>query len=669
MASLTACQQEMNQTLQTVTPEDGVVKVSVSVQFPEPILVGTKGKMGEGPLQAGFNLNFLIYGPGDGFVQNWIPAELSNPNVVNGYLTGGDYTVLLPLSDDKRIVHVIANPPQEIVPITNDYIYNIMEKLVTKKDSDDEASYWQEIVLEDGIKGVYEGGELVGPAPDLEAAFRSIDLVRNYAKVSVEGDSEEDFTVTRWALINVPDMAYVAPYDGTHDADFPKGYVNIASYTDPEDLLNQLTGTGEGQDNYPGYLPPEATIIQTFPGNPDEDGAANYTVGGGAQYMYERPLPNSSQIQTAVLVEVEFGADHALTEAYNKDHYDQSTDTYDEGFPVTSVKYWYKVELLDKNGDYCPFLRNIAYVLKISNLEEAGEMSAQAAYDGPYFGNISASLETASLKDLSNGKSSIHVDLMDYTFLSVPEDEDYVTLMNGSVPSRFWFTPDINYPDVVYTEDEADICDIEVELFPVTGYDASVSEFVDNGDGSIKVKLTETGSKVKKSIIRVSGSKIVDGEAERAIYREITVNLMEKQEFKHGTDLTELTIVPTVEGPNQEVQITLRLPEDLGASVFPIQVRIEAENNTLSATSSNLPVSTGKTVFGDGTRNTYFFIRTINYSEYCYLDPRTKKYVYNYNFPMSFFTSKAGDNSTDIDIRDMADDFIPKGLTLEPVNP
>lgn len=50
-------------------------------------------------------------------------------------------------------------------------------------------------------------------------------------------------------------------------------------------------------------------------------------------------------------------------------------------------------------------------------------------------------------------------------------------------------------------------------------------------------------------------------------------------------------------------------------------------------------------------------------------DGGIERIYWNMDDPIRIFTSKAGDNSTDIDIRDMADDFIPKVLTLEPVNP
>ncbi|MBO4844344.1 MAG: hypothetical protein J5490_07155 [Bacteroidales bacterium] len=685
-AGLIACQREITPDVQLSVPDDDAVMVSFKVQFPEPVPVNTKGHMGEGPTLAdGFDLWFCVLGPGDGFVQNWVQADLKTPSTTNGYITGGEFTVMLPISDDKRVLEVIANPPfpipaegEDLVPPVGDYFYNVLEKLINEKGTDNESSYWQEIVLERGIRRHLNGNTYV-PDDDLVAALENIHLVRNFAKFSVISSGVEDFTIGRWTLVNVPDKAYVAPFDGSHSLTFPLGYTDIVSYTSGDALLAQLTGYDpEGQfnypnpDYYPGYLPPEATIVENFLGEPDDfpDAYADASASGSL-YMYERPIPTSSQVQTAVLMEVTFG-DHIVTQNYNQLHYNQSTGTYDEGFPVDEVTFWYKVELLDKEGQYEPFLRNIAYRLDVKEIEEAGELTATDALRGAYFGNISASLETASLNELSNGTSLIHVDQMDYTFMigstdGVTKEE---LLMFGDHAAQFYFIPDQS-TGTMYYQDEEGVCEVRTDILPVAGYQAAVTSHVTNadagGNGAIKVTLAKTGDKVKKSIIRVSGKSIATN---KTIYREIVINLMETQSFAHGDDVTAITNTPVISGAGNEVDITIYLPEDLGASIFPVQVRIEAENNSLSATSADLPVATGKSIF-DETRNTYYFIKTINYSDYCKLNPRTKKYEYTYAFPMKFYTNKPGDNSTQIYLGDMATParFNSTTLTLGTVTP
>ena len=124
-----------------------------------------------------------------------------------------------------------------------------------------------------------------------------------------------------------------------------------------------------------------------------------------------------------------------------------------------------------------------------------------------------------------------------------------------------------------------------------------------------------------------------------------------------------------VYGLGKNVDLRICLPAGLGSSLFPIQIRIEAENNTLSATSPKLPVTTGKSDYDD-SRNTFFYIYTINYSDYCSLNPSTKKYEYKYIYVdteqdrIRLKTNKQGDNSTRIRLRDLAGNFNPVDLTI-----
>lgn len=635
------------------TPSDSV-EVTFNVQFPEPVAPATRGTMGEGALASeGFDVYLCLFGSGDGYVQNWIPTTKVGDFTTdaNDYITGGSFKAMLPLTDDQRTVHVIVNPPAAANPVTSDYMDNVMELMVNTKGTEDECSYWQQIELPNGIHG--SGYPNFTPTSDLVAAFADIHLVRNFAKIVVTDVNNGDFTVTRWALINVPDMGYVAPYNQNWKSEgwtsrFPQGFLKVQDYVAPNadpTLHEKLIA-----DSYAGYMPPQATIIETFPGDPDlAENADKYAARGAAQYMYERPLPSETAKQTAILVEVEFSA------AANPD-----------GSGVAG-SYWYKFELLDDHGEYMPLFRDVQYIVKLKELAAAGAATAQEAFNGSYFGNISASLETASLNEISNGTSKIHVDVMDFTFI---ESEVTTTLMKSETEAaQFWFIPDESNPEIYYAS-AAGVCDIKVELFPVLGYDPAVTAFTLPGTGSISVTLGQAGTTVKKSIIRVSGRKgdDISSNTEKYIYREITVNLMEKPSLVHGTNETAITNTPTVSGIGNEVDVRICLPEGLGSSIFPIQLRIEAEKNTLSATSPDLPCQTGPSIY-DSSRNTFYYIYTINYYDYCWLDSATHKYKNKYEFDLKFFTNKSGDNSTKIKITDMADFFYEKELVLGTVTP
>ena len=645
-----------------------MVEVTMSVTFPEPLAVSTKAPMGEGPTADAFDIHLCVYGPGDGYVQNWIKPLSMTKDIVGGFVVGGTFKVLLPVSKDQRTIHIIANPPASVVPTTSDYIDNVMEKMVTKLGTEDECSYWQQVVLDKIDRGSTTGSTgLPVASSTVQAAFSNVHLVRNFAKMVVtsgliEGGAK--FEVKRWTLINVPDMAYVAPYTGNDDNRFPSGYLNVKNLLRNHDLFDQLTNV----DKYPGYLPPRAKIDETFP-----DDLTKYAVRDGAQYMYERPLPTTTHQQTAVLMEVTFSDDTEIQEN------------------LRGHTYWYKIEILDDNLDYIPFLRDIVYTLDIQDLKEPGYETAEAAYNGAYFGNISASLETAGLNEISDSKSLIHVDRMDYTYLTggttvILTKDGTQDAESADNIAQFYFVPDITVnpetPGYAYTHSEPGVCDIQVELVNAEGEDPAVTACTAGNDGSITIVLADTDINfIKKSIIKVKGRKGDDAvtNVNKYIYREITITLMTQQDFKHGNDAegqTAITNTPDLSAAGNPVNFRICLPEGLSASAFPIQVRIEAENNSLHARTNDLPVATGPSVF-DSKKisddpatylNTYYFIYTINFSDYRTLD-QNDKYKYTYSFNFTMYTSNrqatgAHGNSTTIDLRDLGGKFKPMTLTL-----
>lgn len=615
-----------------------MVEVTMSFAFPEPVAISTKAQMSEGPTADEFNIYLCVYGPGEGYVQNWIqPLETTMHSDENGFVDRGTFKALLPITEDNRTIHILVNPPASVVPTASDYIDNVMEQMVT---TDGECAYWQQIEL-DKIDAGNEMSTTTGypkASATVEAAFTDVHLVRNFAKLIVTSDlitNGSYFEVKRWTLINVPDKAYIAPYMSSGSYRFPNGYLNIANYLSDGSLYSQLTTT----DNYPGVMPTDATINTDFPSD-----LSKYAVRGGAQYMYERPVPTTAGEQTAILVEIQFDQNHNPGSR-------------------TDRTYWYKVEVIDNNGEYIPMFRDIAYTLKIEGIQEEGAATAQAAYNGPYFGNISASLETASLNDLSDGTSQIHVDVMDFTFMGADGGSTFTLMKSPTEAAQYWFKPTSS--DTPKTQSVTDVCDIKVELLPVAGSQPAVADgsLVTPGDGSIKITLNAaSATAIKKSIIRVSGriGNNVATNTHKYLYREINITLMEKQ-----------NLAVTVTAPDgktdagKPVNFALELPEGLSASVFPIQLRIEAKNNSLCAYSPDLPASTGLSEF-DGQRdlNTYYFIYTINFSDYRTLDPVTKKYVYHYDHAFTMYTSKRGDNSTPIKIRDLAGKFNETDVTL-----
>ena len=121
------------------------------------------------------------------------------------------------------------------------------------------------------------------------------------------------------------------------------------------------------------------------------------------------------------------------------------------------------------------------------------------------------------------------------------------------------------------------------------------------------------------------------------LFRDIVFTVMNTQEFTSESKVT-------VSGNN--VTVTIGLPSELPYSIFPLNIVIEAQNNNLSTTSKDLPVSYGPTAFDEeGSpklgKNAFYFIRTIQYKDY--LDTSTGEYVYTTEFECPFVRTDASD--------------------------
>jgi hypothetical protein len=629
----------------TVAPAPGtMVKVEFTVDFPD-LPPMTRAEMAENPIIN--NMYVAVFGEGL-YLQHWMPATIENLEAA-GSDNKKTYSVMLPVVEESRTLHFIANPPAESNPPAFDYEWNIFPNMVT---SGTEGAYWQRIELPDGILAQKNSiGEYIidddgnySVDPESVEKLQLVYLVRNYAKIVVNSGSKM-FDVGQWTLINYPDQGSVAPYDVSvsgHVGDhykFSDTYMRINEYDDSEtgDFYEDLTRT------YIGYMPETAQINHTWPSNPV------FVNSGEAKYMYERPTPE--RYQTSVVAQVIWKTQSAYETACAA-----AGETPGTIPPALAGNtYWYKIEILDNEGEYIPILRNIQYTVSIDGLNEAGYQSAQAAFNGDYFGNISSSLETSSLNEISNGVSRIYVDYMDQTFLGEE---------TGQVLNYYFVPDDANAPDTKVTKSTGNVT-ISVTKKDVAGYVNPIDTYsVDYNTGKITFSLKPRTTELQKGIFRVEG-KVGSG---RALFREVTVNVIGNLVF---TSATAITTTPTSDVTDQAVVINIGLDEKLPASLFPIQVRIEAEQNSLSSTSPNLPVASGPSKFASKSgQNSFYYIYTIDYSSatpnmsYYTIDPSTREITYKTNYAITLYTTKSSGNSTKIHISDINDYFTPTELTL-----
>lgn len=667
LLALTACTQELEQPadLSSKFPE-GKVLVNVEVEFPGMDGADTRAMAKDPTIES---LYVAVFGS-EGSFQNWIPATFHKIVGYQNHTTTAEYSVYLPITDKKRHIHFIANPPKDkdgkvIKPVFGDEDEVINAMVKTKGSTGEpEDAYWQKIEL-DHI-GAADGNPSDGyytPDTYTQSKLATVCLVRNYAKIKVSVKDNEPYKILDYRLMNVPITGSVAPWN-TGTQEYEPVYMNILSYAEsgkPGDFYETL------MKKYLGYMPDADSLDTKLPSTVvtvndkgDSDGA----------FMYERTMftrASKEGSQTCFIAQIEFTDNVPI----------------DDGQTITKgTKYYYKIAVVGPDGEYIPILRNIQYSIEISGIKEKGHTAAElenaAAWD--FAGNINTGLEISSLNELSNGKSMIRVNqteytsngVVDQTTKKVPSYTIYWQYFPTSATATGTPVTDVGEVKASGSMEAYDVSLMMYDITKESAIDGSLDDLVlddatlsDGTWGTIEVPIAQRGKDTKTSVLRISG-RYGSG---RRIFREVIINVLPETEFLNKHDQsTNATIKGTyveadeIDGLNKVVNVHFRIPEGLGASMFPLNVTIEAKDGNLYSTSEDLPVET-KTSYWNAKKNTFYFIRQIPLNEY-----RTivnGAYVYKQDYTCTLYTSKESGNSTDIVLADEKGFFKPCVLSLK----
>ena len=653
---LTACHKEMTESIPAVVePEMATVTVPFTVTIPVSPEAVTRAdryllNMEEPVIN---NLYIAVFGENGGMLQQFVPAALVGAALQHaGYAYQCEYTAQLPLYDDECHLHFIANYDGDISTLTFDYEKDFMDNLsktIVTTEVEDEVThkkhypitsmpdaYWQKVVLEDGIKATYNSTtgkfELDKETKD---KLTPIALVRNYAKITVTSASRE-FSINSYALVNVPRQGTIAPWQAPEKTiGFSNIFMEIGKYcdgttynTDPaykddptyppyHNFVEDIYAS-----DYIGYMPPNSMI---YTDNPGEISAKNPRDTDNGLYMYERTVPTKAGEQTGVIVCITWASlDQMDAESPNR--------------PYAGQTMYYKIEVLDQDGEYMPILRNIHYNINLKSITGEGESSFDKAFDGPFFGNISSSIETATLTSINNTRQQIVVNRMDYTSF---DGGDVVDIYVQFYPEMRQ-APSSNTSNYLVNNNS---------ILSVSGYNQAIAsvgdiEYITEGafagwmhvEVTLKPKPTDA-SEILRGKLRVQG--VLDGGI-GSLYRDIVFTVMSPQNFTSDSKVA-------VDG--DEVTVTIGLPRELPYSLFPLQVTIEAFNNNLSTNDSKLPVGYGPTAFdaldnepaysAKNGKNSFYFIRTIQYKDYAITSSGSYEYVTKIDCPFIHTDDKA----------------------------
>lgn len=618
---LTACQKELSE-VQPVNPADKelatiTVPFTVSIQTSNDASTRADDRIDRPVLE---NLYIAIFGENGGMLQQFVPAVQVKDFQAGpyGYTNQAEYVAQLPLYDDECHLHFIGNFDGDIATMNFDYEKDFMDHMavsITTGTVDGHAvitdapvAFWQKVILPDGIQS--QVNPLTGELDIADATKAQLDpiaLVRNYAKITVTADAEAEFEILSYALVNVPYQGSVAPYQST--VEFNNHYTTIGRYCSGQagtaNFVTDLLNSG-----YVGYMGDNDLI---FKGNPGYGSAKRITDTDNGVYMYERTVPERSGEQTGVIIELKW-----------KDNLPESSSNY----LLSGKTYFYKIEVLNEDGEYMPICRNVHYNINLSQLTGEGYLATEgnesaafdSAFSGPFFGNISASIETATLTTINDNIHQISVNRMDYFSVQGGDTVD--------IYFQFWLDKD--------GSPSTNLANYYKEIQSVSSYDPAIESVSDielvndassiyNGWMHVAVTMKEKdpSGKTLRSKLRVGGQ---NDQGIGSLFRDIVFTVIEIQDF---TAETKLTL-----GADSEVTVTIGIPDDLPYTMFPLQIKIESQYNNLTTNRADLPVGYGESAFTGKTNNTFYFIKTIQYKDY--VDTSTGVYEFTTEFPCTF---------------------------------
>ena len=575
MFALTACiSEDLPQPQQT---DGDNIELNFSVTIPEAGSV-TRGTLGVPTITS---LTVVVFDDKGYFVAARSAANPTNATTAtNGWgVTSAEtnFTVELPQSSSPRILHFVANKSPEDFAFGTETA--IMTELTTSlrasgDTQSNEDAYWQRVEVPN---------LLVQDKNTLSTTLKKIPLVRNFAKIKI-GTVPPGFTVTGFALINTPTSGTVAPYNVNEGCFEPywKASGDNKVGKDYSDLKDA---------NYDAFMPVNVTL-GSQPTTSTSDG--DLTFNTDDKYTYESSYKN----QTAVII---------------KGHRDAASDTY------------YKVELYDaQNGNY-DVLRNVEYTININNVVGEGYSTAKEAADNVGGNNISNSIATQSLLNISDGTQRLYVE---YTSKRVMEASTPFTL-------KYRFTTNGKATNVTYNN----------KIITTSG-----SESENNGYLTITRKTTSEDGKAVLTGVDHSGHTTQDSDGWSIL------TLTPQAEMPDGNEVwsEDLIITSTCNGVtlsrtvklymlnpyvmnvvcnpskvadndiNQPVTVSTNIPANLPSDIFPLVFDIEAAKLSLypdpDATdvlghTIVMPVVSGPSII-NSSKNSFYYQRTLTYAEY-----------------------------------------------------
>ena len=548
--------------------------------------------------------------------------------------SGRHYTVTLTLTDKPRIIHFVANCPvdqiiygHEISVIGNMYV----DKNDREHATEYETSYWARIevpfILVEETKQQLEDGTIktvISLHPDIVYQFNHVPLLRNYAEITVTDNTDDTFEFLGYTVYNILDRGTVAPYNSN-----TRAFQGFIYHPDPtKDEVKGYSYPQLTRDfHYEGHALTSATLITDYARN--DDGTVKVFASGEPFYIYERKV----SVMTDEEDKWKESPPHIIIKG-----------RYNHGQPVTDASpiYYYKMDLVYKQKDaqghdeikFYNIIRNFNYQFNITEVHDEGYTDIDDAVSGPSGNNLSGSTTTSKLTNVSDNEGRLWVSYTDTTLVT-----------NNAVTLKYMYMP--NYYNAAETNTYQKVQNDQVRFENIVGDVITSIEVAKQDIGGtgpwagyreVKVYVRDPEHIDKKQALTLKTNNV-------HLTRDIRYTLREKLTMD-----VECTPAKVAESMMQPVQVDIKLPIGLTEDMFPLELKMETFDRTLSPDPVNnenaIPVSAGPSIIDvDGRRGEQSYLYTVTIptiEAYKALDTEGNAKVY----PTHWLTNKAKNAST-----------------------
>ena len=357
----------------------------------------------------------------------------------------------------------------------------------------------------------------------------TISLVRNHAKISI-GTSAHGASITGFAAVNTNAFGTVAPYCETHEWEAP----SISA----------------------------GRVFVTIPQNEAKLSDINDTRSIASEpYQYVFECPNTSDDPVSVIIRDSNG------------------------------KY-YRVMLMDENGEFIPIMRNHSYVINITGQLAYGQDSFDAALTAPATNNVWLSISD-DIKTVAGNGYQLSVDQTHVVLSSMPaggtlalsyslKQANGAALTGSEAPTVSWLDGN-------------------------TVAKHSFSNSYNSGNGTATITLNSFGN---DNVVREGTLLVKYG----SLQRKIKVTTIPTQKFTPAWITTNVYGV----GVGEKVTMMFHIPESFPAELFPMEVLVSVNDMDIRSESGMvLPViwdndsRYGEDVYVNGSAIGYKYVLTV----------------------------------------------------------